>query len=90
MAQQTIWNGTEAEAVDLLTAVEHNCACNKVLEGHIQATCAPHRMLAEDQRALNGLLFARRIVRRLSEEERLLDLAQERCSSSSGVGERPS
>ena len=33
------------------------------------ATCAPHRMLTEDQRALNGLLFARRMAERLSREE---------------------
>ena len=33
------------------------------------ATCAPHRMLTEDQRALNGLLFARRMAERLRREE---------------------
>jgi len=33
------------------------------------ATCAPHRMLTEDQRALNGLLFVRRMAERLSREE---------------------
>jgi hypothetical protein len=33
------------------------------------ATCAPHRMLTEDQRALNGLLFARRMAERLQREE---------------------
>jgi len=33
------------------------------------ATCAPHRMLTEDQRALNGLLFARRMAERLLREE---------------------
>ena len=33
------------------------------------ATCAPHRMLTEDQRALNGLLFGRRMADRLRREE---------------------
>ena len=33
------------------------------------ATCAPHRMLTDDQRALNGLLFARRMTKRLLSEE---------------------
>ena len=42
------------------------------------ATCAPHRMLTEDQRALNGLLFARRLVERLRREE----LTRTRGSSS--------
>jgi hypothetical protein len=32
-------------------------------------TCAPHRMLTDDQRALNGLLFARRMAQRLLGEE---------------------
>jgi len=32
-------------------------------------TCAPHRMLTDDQRALNGLLFARRMAQRLRGEE---------------------
>jgi hypothetical protein len=31
--------------------------------------CAPHRMLAEDQRVLDGLLFARRDARRLRDQE---------------------
>jgi hypothetical protein len=31
--------------------------------------CASHRMLADDQRALDGLLFGRRIVERLLWEE---------------------
>jgi hypothetical protein len=31
--------------------------------------CAPHRMLAEDQRVLDGLLFARREARRLRDQE---------------------
>ena len=32
-------------------------------------TCAPHRMLLEDQRALDGLLFARRFAARFQHEE---------------------
>jgi len=31
--------------------------------------CAPHRILAEDQRVLDGLLFARRDARRLRDQE---------------------
>lgn len=31
--------------------------------------CAPHRMLVEDQRAVNGLLFGRKIMGRLLLEE---------------------
>lgn len=32
-------------------------------------TCNPHRMLSEDQRALDGLLFVRRMADRLRREE---------------------
>ena len=35
------------------------------------STCAGHHMLSEDQRALEGLLFARRIAGRLRREEGL-------------------
>jgi hypothetical protein len=34
-----------------------------------RATCAAHRMLSEDQRALDGLLFERYIANRLKREE---------------------
>jgi hypothetical protein len=33
------------------------------------STCAAHRMLTEDQRALNGLVFVRRVVNRMKREE---------------------
>jgi hypothetical protein len=34
-----------------------------------RTTCAVHRMLTEDQRALDGLLFARHMAERLLVEE---------------------
>jgi hypothetical protein len=70
MAQQTIWNGTDEEASRLLRAIERNCNCSNPVSGP-RGTCAPHRMLIEDQRALDGLLFARQIVARLTNEEHL-------------------
>jgi hypothetical protein len=70
MAQQTIWNGTDEEARRLMRAIERNCNCSNPLTGP-GGMCAPHRMILEDQRALDGLLFARRIVARLTDEERL-------------------
>jgi hypothetical protein len=35
-------------------------------------SCPSHRMLVEDQRALDGLLFARRIAAQLRDEEWLV------------------
>ena len=63
-----IWRGTAAESQALVDAVDHNCACE--FWRNVRLTCCPaHRMLVEDQRALDGLLFARRITDRLRCEE---------------------
>jgi hypothetical protein len=63
-----IWRGSAAESQALVDAVEHNCTCEFWMD--VRLTCCPaHRMLVEDQRALDGLLFARRIADRLRQEE---------------------
>lgn len=69
MATQVVWHGTQQESFDLVNAIARNCTCEFGLMGVRLATCAPHRMLTEDQRALNGLLFARRMQERLAREE---------------------
>ena len=63
-----IWRGTAAESQALVEAVDHNCACEFWMDVRL-TRCAAHRMLVEDQRALDGLLFARRIADRLRREE---------------------
>lgn len=57
------FNGTEKERQALLAALEHNCDCNPAQK------CAPHKMLLEDQRAIDGLIFERRQAGRLLKEE---------------------
>jgi len=69
-----IWHGTQKDSNDLVNAIAHNCACEFGLMGVRMATCGPHAMLIEDQRALNGLLFARRIADRLRKEEACVDV----------------
>jgi hypothetical protein len=69
MALQVVWHGTQQESFDLVNAIARNCTCEFGLMGIRLVTCAPHRMLTEDQRALNGLLFARRMANRLRIEE---------------------
>lgn len=69
MAVQVVWHGTQQESFDLVNAIARYCTCEFGLMGVRLATCAPHRMLTEDQRALNGLLFARRMQARLQKEE---------------------
>jgi hypothetical protein len=64
MPRRITWNGTTDEALALLHALQANCEC-RIDEGRTVATCASHRMLVHDQRAIDGLLFMRRIAERL-------------------------
>jgi hypothetical protein len=69
MASNVLWHGTQNEALELLQALSRNCSCVVTAEGVRLSTCSPHDMLATDQRAIDGLLFARRIAARLRGEE---------------------
>jgi hypothetical protein len=69
MATQVVWHGTQQESFDLVNSIARNCTCEFGLMGVRLTTCAPHKMLTEDQRALNGLLFVRRMAERLRQEE---------------------
>ena len=69
MRTDIVWNGTQAECSALIHAIARNCVCEFGLMGVRLSTCAPHRMLTEDQRALDGLLFARHMADRLKSEE---------------------
>jgi hypothetical protein len=66
----TRWHGTRFEEFDLLAVVRRHCTCEADEDGVRLSVCPPHRMLLEDQRALDGLLFARHLARRLQAEER--------------------
>lgn len=63
------WNGTRQEGSELLHAISAHCSCDAASKGVQAGRCPPHRMLVEDQRAINGLLFVRHIVSRLLLEE---------------------
>ncbi len=63
------WHGTVRENLDLMRAVTRNCACDVGLMGVRLTSCAAHQMLVQDQRALDGLLFGRRIAAKLRDEE---------------------
>jgi hypothetical protein len=68
MSQAISWHGTQEEMSALIASIERYCDCESRPEGMQQSTCAAHRLLLE-QRQLDGLLFARRLAPRLSEEE---------------------
>ena len=69
MTSITSFHGTPLEQRDLLRAVNRNCTCESGPMGTRVSCCPAHRMLVEDQRALNGLLFGRRLAARLRREE---------------------
>ena len=69
MPTSVLWHGSQTEALELLQALSRNCSCVVTAEGVRLSTCAPHQMLSSDQRAIDGLLFARRISSRLRSEE---------------------
>jgi hypothetical protein len=68
MPRRITWNGTTDVALALLQALRANCEC-RIHAGRTVTACASHRMLARDQRAVDGLLFMRRIAGRLLAEE---------------------
>src|SRR5438309_1430884 len=69
MSNSVVWHGSQSETFELLQALSRNCSCVVTAEGVRLSTCAPHQMLVNDQRAIDGLLFARRIADRLRREE---------------------
>ena len=70
------WNGTTDEALALLHALRAHCEC-RVESGRTVEPCASHHMLARDQRAVDGLLFMRRMATRLLAEEFQVALSPE-------------
>jgi hypothetical protein len=68
MARRISWNGTTEEALALLHALRVHCEC-RVDEGRLLDPCASHSMLAHDQRAIDGLLFMRRMAAGLMAQE---------------------
>jgi hypothetical protein len=69
MLGQADWNGSDSESYDLLSSVQRNCACEFDRAGARVRTCPAHDALVHSQRFLDGLLFARRILNRLIDEE---------------------
>jgi hypothetical protein len=69
MRAQALWNGTEAESYALLEAIARYCVCVYADTGALTVACQTHEALVHSQRFLDGLLFARRIARRLINEE---------------------
>lgn len=69
MEHNNVWHGTEAELMALVDAVNHNCVCRSADRKPPVAWCDAHQMLFQNQRAVDGLLFARNIADRLRAEE---------------------
>ncbi len=70
MAQFAVWHGPDEEMQTLVRAIERNCDCPEVrAQSAARGPCGGHRMLAFDQRALDGLLFVSQMAGRLRAEE---------------------
>jgi hypothetical protein len=63
-----LWKGTRAEYIELVRVLSRNCSCEFGPMGKRLTRCAAHG-LTEDQRALNGLLYGRRLAGRFRDEE---------------------
>jgi hypothetical protein len=69
-ALDVVWHGTQLEARELQSAAADYCTCRfNEMVGDVIEECGPHTMLQRDQRALDGLLFARDIVEELRNEQ---------------------
>ena len=72
-----VFHGSDVEAADLAAAVEHNCDCarlRRIADPSQPTVCSAHAMLLgtcqADQRALDGLVYVRRVLRtRLLQQE---------------------
>jgi hypothetical protein len=73
--KQVVWHGTADEALALLAVVNEHCTCRRVNQ-RVMAVCPTHQMLSREQRAIDGLLFMRRMAERLIVEEFSLDTPQ--------------
>jgi hypothetical protein len=63
------WNGTMIDQLELVAAIERHCECIFGTTGKRLVACPAHTMLMRDQRALDGLLWSRRLAKqRLAEE----------------------
>jgi hypothetical protein len=68
MSRHITWNGTADEAIALLHALRAHCVCH-VENGRTVNVCEGHAMLTHNQRAVDGLLFMRRMAVQLLAEE---------------------
>jgi hypothetical protein len=69
MQQLAQWHGTLAESKEFLRALARHCACaSSPTDGGRLSVCDAHRLL-NNQRALDGFVFARRITTQLFSEE---------------------
>jgi len=68
MSQRVLWHGTQTEVVVLIHSIKQHCTCEFETSGKRIGDCSAHQMLL-NQRALDGLLFARRMAQRLLIEE---------------------
>lgn len=56
-----VWHGTTDESDDLMKAINHFCTCQfEEVTGAKVTVCDGHKMMVDDQRTMDRLLFYRR------------------------------
>jgi hypothetical protein len=81
------WSGTQSEYLDLMRVLNRNCGCQFGLMGVRLSRCSTHDLI-DDQRVLNGLVYARRIAATLRDEESLAPRLRPRIRWTSECAER--
>jgi hypothetical protein len=69
MHKDVVWHGTTQELAELLKVLGRNCQYQNRARSAHACSCPVHHMYSADQRALDGLLFARSQVARLVAQE---------------------
>ena len=69
MHTDAVWHGTPQELEELLQVLGRNCKYKDVQRSAHACPCPVHHMYTADQRALDGLLFARHQMAQLVAQE---------------------
>jgi hypothetical protein len=70
VGDQVVWHGSAYERDLILELFAKNCTCEYHEDNQVRkVTCASHQAMLDSQRFMDGLVYARRLAKRLKEEE---------------------
>jgi hypothetical protein len=83
---RAVWHGSDRAFIELTRSIAQHCTCPRPGSG--RPICGAHRLLL-DQRALDGLLFVRRLLPRLRAEEQSWTVLRWRSAQGSSATRAP-